>query len=68
MKFEDSINNNLDNVWSSNFSNNEDVLLPLYYSKLKRNCPLFIGMNPSYSKTGFKQIIKNTYTTIFKKY
>lgn len=59
MKFEDSINNKLDEVWSSEFTvNNEEVLLPLYYPELKRNCPLFIGMNPSFSSKGFKQILK----------
>jgi len=61
MTFEDSINNKLDEIWNSEFSeNDEEVLIPLYYPKLKRNCPLFIGMNPSFSSKGFKQILKGS--------
>ena len=61
MKFENSINNKLDEIWESEFSDDDErVLLPLYYSNLKQNCPLFIGMNPSYSSKGFKQILKES--------
>ena len=53
----DEIHNKVIELWE-----NQDISkrVPLFYSDLKKNSLLFIGLNPSFSETGFKRILKDT--------
>ena len=59
MGFEDSLNDCLDAMWTKFFSDQRDVYIPTYFDTLKKNCPLFIGMNPSFSMRNFKKTVPN---------
>jgi len=53
----DLIHNKVIELWQ-----NQDISkrVPLFYSDLKKNALLFIGLNPSFSETGYKRILKDT--------
>lgn len=54
------INSEIVDVWNKHFKNNKESLAPLFYNNFKKNSILFIGMNPSFSSSGFKTILKDT--------
>ena len=46
------------NIWAKNLGdNNPDALMPLFINPLKRNSILFVGMNPSFSKSNWTQFV-----------
>lgn len=60
MRSINEINNDLIVLWNKNFSAGIDVYAPMQYKKPKIGCITFVGMNPSFSKKGFKKILKGT--------
>lgn len=56
----DEINNYFIALWNQNFSASLDLYAPMQYKEPKVGCIMFIGMNPSFSKKGFKKILKGT--------
>jgi hypothetical protein len=60
MNFEKEINAKIINLWDEYFIDEHSALQPLFYPKLKKNCLLFVGCNPSFNETGFKSILKDT--------
>jgi hypothetical protein len=55
-----SINSKSLDLWQKTFKDDEDVLLPLLYSSLKREVILFIGLNPSFSQKGYGSLLRNS--------
>jgi len=53
-------NNKILDLWSKYYPNDEDVFIPIMLTQLKRNCHLYIGLNPSFSERGFKTIVAGT--------
>lgn len=56
------INNRIWNLWTS-YRNLNHISLdrtPLFFHNLKKNCLLFIGLNPSFSPKGSRRIFANT--------
>lgn len=60
MSEEKIINDKIIDLWDKYFINEYSALQPLFYPKLKRNCLLFVGCNPSFNETGFKSILRDT--------
>lgn len=61
----EDINNRILDLWEEEFKQetSEKVLVPLLFNNFNKNGLLTIGMNPSFSETGFKSYVKE-YTNI----
>jgi hypothetical protein len=55
--FEDGINKKLVAIWEDEFTDNDDVLVPIFYPKLARNSMLFVGMNPSFNENRMRSLL-----------
>lgn len=51
------INKELEKLWEGRPVGETNGLLPLFYTKLKTQKILFVGLNPSFSERGFKTIL-----------
>lgn len=47
-------------IWENFITEETDVLIPLIYTPLKKQSLLFIGLNPSFSISGFRSTLKGT--------
>jgi hypothetical protein len=47
-------------LWQDTFSDDADELVPLIYPPIKRDVLLFVGMNPSFNRAQFQNILKDT--------
>lgn len=56
----DAINATLREIWAQANPDQTAGRIPLFRSKPIENCLLFVGLNPSFSETGFKQLLANT--------
>lgn len=54
------INNKIIKIWNKYFEGDKEVYAPLFYDTFAKNSVLFIGMNPSFSASGFKTIFKDS--------
>lgn len=54
------INSKIVTLWDKYFEGMEDVYAPLFYDNLKTGSLLFIGVNPSFSVSGYKSVMKDT--------
>jgi hypothetical protein len=54
----DSINERIINLWNDPNKPDQIVLSPLLYNELKKNCILFVGLNPSFSPKKIKSFLK----------
>ena len=54
------INNKIIKLWNKYFENDKEVYAPLFYDTFAKNSLLFVGMNPSFSASGFKTIFKDS--------
>jgi len=54
-EFENNLNKELIDIWKSNFIDDDPlILMPIFFSDIKRGGIVFIGMNPSFSEKGIK--------------
>jgi hypothetical protein len=60
MAITDEINLAALNIWERKFTKTDDVYMPQVYGKIHKHSLLFIGLNPSFSTNGFRQIFRNT--------
>lgn len=54
------INSKIVALWNRYFEGREDVYAPLFYDNLKTDSLLFVGVNPSFSVSGYKSVMKDT--------
>lgn len=54
------INEKIATLWEKHFGNSDEVYVPLFYSDFTKDSILFVGLNPSFSKQGFKRLLKGT--------
>lgn len=54
------INSKIVDLWDTHFSGDSNVYAPLFYDEFKSGGLLFVGLNPSFSKTAFKTILPGT--------
>ena len=50
-------NNSILGLWSQYLNSNSTELIPLLYNNIKKNCILFIGLNPSFNIKAIKKRI-----------
>lgn len=55
----DTLNDEIKNLWNQADSVETLERQPLFYHKLKKDCVLFVGINPSFSPRGFKSFLKD---------
>jgi hypothetical protein len=60
MDLADWVNQEALALWRETFKSQEDILLPLVYSPLKKSALLFIGLNPSDHLIKLKKILNDT--------
>ncbi|WP_345984407.1 hypothetical protein WCX49_07135 [Sulfurimonas sp. HSL-1656] len=60
MTFINKLNNEINNLWNQAALSETLGRQPLYYHELKKNCVLFIGINPSFSSRGFESYLKDS--------
>jgi len=56
----EQINQNVMQLWEETFSNSDSVWMPLLYPPLRTDCLLFVGLNPSFSESGFRRVLAGT--------
>lgn len=56
----ESINEAIIALWNKYFATDEEVYAPLFYTDLKKQGLLFVGMNPSFSERGFSRFLKGS--------
>lgn len=54
------VNSKIVVLWNKYFEGREDVYAPLFYDNLKTGSLLFAGVNPSFSVSGYKSVMKDT--------
>ena len=54
------VNRELKKLWERRSKEQTNGLLPLFYSTLKTNKILFVGLNPSFSERGFNAFLRGT--------
>ena len=54
------VNEEILDLWNGRSEEHTNGLMPLIYPALKTNVILFVGLNPSFSERGFKQVLAGT--------
>ncbi|PIQ91453.1 MAG: hypothetical protein COV70_03710 [Parcubacteria group bacterium CG11_big_fil_rev_8_21_14_0_20_39_22] len=54
-----NLNKRIIEVWKKNFDG-QSTRTPLFFGELKKECLLFVSLNPSFSDGGFKTILRDT--------
>jgi hypothetical protein len=60
MRTVDDINSELRALWGRFFSSDADVYAPMQYKALRPGGLLFVGMNPSFSSKGWKNLLRRS--------
>ena len=54
---EDEVNQDVIKLWYDTYAADANVLMPMVYPTLSTNSLLFVGLNPSFSLTGFQKFL-----------
>jgi hypothetical protein len=60
MDIADRVNQESLALWRKTFNEQDDVLLPLIVPPIKKNCLLFVSLNPSHNVPGIRDFLQNT--------
>jgi len=55
-----AINEKIMALWENSSAEQTNGLMPFFYSELKSNSIVFVGLNPSFSEQGIKRFLANT--------
>lgn len=55
-----SINQKITDLWKKHFGDSDQVYAPLFYGDFNHDGILFVGCNPSFSKKGFSNFLRDT--------
>lgn len=56
----EKINSKIVTLWNKYFKDDTIVYAPMFYDDFKQGGLLFVGMNPSFSESGFRTILRGT--------
>lgn len=56
----EKINSKIIALWNKYFQNNTEVYAPMFYDDFNQGGLLFVGMNPSFSESGIRTILRAT--------
>ena len=58
--YQKTINKRITELWKKHFGDSDQVYAPIFYKDFNQDSILFVGLNPSFSKKGFRTFLRGT--------